>query len=153
MSGNYASSGITVAWNGEDISEGYRGITLSPKNDLQEASYDLKGRRTLSQIADQSATLSITYTQTEYTLRQLERASAALQLTREFVSVPTEGLIIFDDPTDSTGSFVAWNVALMSMGDEEWADVVGERTVMFDVEKLIRTDNPVSVVASIAQYL
>lgn len=155
MSGNYASGGITMAWNGQDISEGYKGIDLDPKNNLQEASYDLKGKRTLSQIADQSATLSVTYTQTDNTVKQLETAASALQLTREFIQVPIEGegVIIFEDPTGNTGSFVAWNVALTSTGSESWAASVGERTVTFDVEKLIRHEDPASVLANIAQYL
>ncbi|CAH9012527.1 conserved hypothetical protein [Vibrio phage 424E50-1] len=153
MSGNYASGGITMAWNGEDISEGYQGINLSPKGDLQEASYDLKGKRTLSQLADQSATLTVTYTQTENTVKNLETAASALQLTREFISVPTEGVILFEDPTGNTGSFLAWNVALLSTGDEDWAATVGERTVTFDVEKLIRHKDPASVLSNIAQYL
>ncbi len=153
MSGNYASSGITMAWNGMDISDGYQGISLEPKGDLQAASYDLKGRRTLSQMADQSYTLTVTYTQTDDTVKDLETAASALQLTREFVSVPTEGIIVFDDPTGNTGSFVAWNVALLSTGSEEWADVVGEREVTFDVEKVIRHKDPASILASIAQYL
>lgn len=153
MSGNYASSGLTLAWNNIDCSEGYRGISIARAGDLQEASYDLKGRRTLSQLANQSAVITVTYTQTDETLKQLDTAAAALQLTREFVSVPTEGVMIFKDPTGSTASFVAWNVALLSTGDEEFADVVGEREVKWDCEKLIRHEDPAEVLANIAQYL
>ncbi len=153
MSGNYASSGYTLAWNNIDISEGYKGIAIARAGDLVEASYDLKGRRTLSTLANQSAVLTVTYTQTDDTLKKLDTAAASLQLAREFISVPTEGVLVFEDPTGSTGSFVAWNVALLSTGDEEFAETVGEREVKWDCEKLIRHEDPASVLANIAQYL
>ncbi|AGH32174.1 hypothetical protein VPHG_00107 [Vibrio phage 11895-B1] len=153
MSDNYASGGLTLSWNGIDISDGFQGLQVNRAGNLVDASYDLRGRRTLSTLANQSAEIVITYTQTDDTLKKLDTAAAALQLAREFISVPTEGVLIFKDVTGSTGSFVAWNLALLSTGDEEWADVVGTREVTFDCEKLIRTDDPVSVLANIASYL
>lgn len=153
MSGNYASGSLTLAWNNEDISEGFQGLQINRAEDLQTASYDLRGKRTLSQNANQSAEIVITYTQTDDTLKKLDTAAASLQLMREFISVPTEGVLVFEDATGNTGSFVAWNVALLSTGDEEFAEVVGTREVRFDAEKLIRHKDPASVLANIAQYI
>lgn len=153
MSANYASSGITLTWNKISIADGFQGMQINRAGNLVEASYDLRGRRTLSTLANQSAEIVITYTQTDDTLKKLDKAAAALQLVRGTYSVPYEGVLLFKDRTGGTGSFVAWGVTLLSTGDEEWADVVGTREVTFDCEKLIRTDDPVSVLANIASYL
>lgn len=153
MSGNYASGSLTLAWNTEDISDGLQGVQINKAGALQEASFDLRGRRTLSQLANQSADIVVTYTQTDETLKNLDTAASSLQLMREFIQIPTEGVLIFEDATDNTGSWVAWNVALMDTGDEEWAEVVGTREITFNAEKLIRHKDPASVLANIAQYI
>lgn len=153
MSGNYASSGLTLSWNGIDCSNGLQGMTTSKNGDLQEMTFDLKGRATLSQLADQGGVITATYTQTDATLKTLDTAAASVQLMNEFVEVPFQGFLVFQDTTGNTGNFVAVNAAIISTGDETWADVVGEREVTWHCEKLIRSDNVADVMANLAQYL
>jgi len=153
MSGNYASAGISINYNGMDISSGFQSANVSKNGDLQEVSFDLKGRMTISQLADQGGTIEIEYTQTDESLKKLDKMGAGVMLVSEFFEIPFQGLMTFKDPTGNTGSFVAFNTVITSLGDESWGNVVGTRTVSFKCERLIRTDNPLDVLANITQYL
>lgn len=153
MSGNYASAGISIVYNGMNISEGFQGATTSKNNDLQEVSFDLKGRMTISQLANQGGTITITYTQTSESLKKIDAMSSGIQLVSEAYELPFQGILLFDDPTGNTGSFLAYNAVILNTGDEEWGSVVGERQATWSCEKLIYTDNPLDVLANIASYL
>lgn len=153
MAGNYASSGLSLVWNGEDLSRGLMGATSSPNGDLQEMSFDLKGESTLSQFANQGGVITATYKQTSETLKTIDSFAAGVQLMSEFVETPFQGFLTFKDETGNTGNFVAYKAAIISTGDEAWAEVVGEREITWHCEKLIRTDNVADVMANLAQYL
>ena len=150
---NYASSTLTLAWNGIDLSDGLQGAGTSKNGDLQEVSFDLRGKMTTSQLANQGGVITATYTQNSETLRKLDTAGALVQKVGESFELPSIGLLVFEDPVGKTGNFVAWNAVLISTGDEEWGETVGEREVTWACEKLIRHDNPATVVANIADYL
>lgn len=153
MARPYASAGLTLSWNGIDIGKGFNGIELTMNGNLTESSWDLRGKKTTSQLANQGAQLSIEYVQTEAILEDLDAAAANLQLMGEHFPIPTQGVLVFNDPLGTTGKFVAWDVSLISTGDETWSEVVGSRSILFDCEKLIRTNDPASVLANIAQYV
>lgn len=153
MSGNYASAGINIVYNGMKISEGFQGAGTSKNGDLQSVSFDLKGRMTISQLADQGGTVTITYTQTSESLKKIDKMASGIQLVAEGYELPFQGILLFDDPTGNTGSFLAYNSVILSTGDESWAEAVGEREVTWACEKLIYTDNPLDVLANIAAYL
>lgn len=150
---NYASASLNLAWNGIDLSDGLQGAGASKNGDLQEVSFDLKGKMTTSQLANQGGVITATYTQNSETLRKLDTAASGIQKVGANFEVPTQGLLVFEDPVGKTGNFVAWNAVLISTGDEEWGETVGEREVTWACEKLIRHDNPAIVVANIAEYL
>lgn len=153
MSGNYASSGLTIAYNGQKLSEGFRGATTSKNGDLVQVDFDLQGRQTVSTLANQGGTINITYTQTSDSLKKWDKMASGMQLVKEFFSVPYEGTLVMDDPLGHTANFVAINCVILNTGDESWGDAVGEREISLSAEKIIYTDNVADVIANLASYL
>lgn len=147
----YDSGAITSNWNGIDLSKGFEGITKSMNGGLKSYKWDLKGERTTSRLANQGGTIEFTFTQTADVVEDLDKYIAGEQLLSEFVTIPYEGLLFFEDKTKSTGNFVALGASLESTGDEEWAEEVGSRTFMFNCSKIIMGNVP-DILANLAQY-
>ena len=149
---NYSSAEHTLSWNGIKLSEGYEGSSITPNGDLVEVHFDLKGRMHKSRLANQGGVITVTYVQGCESLKKIDDVSSGLQLLGEFYETGFDGIFMFEDPVASN-SFVAWNATLISTGDIENADVIGQRTPTWHCEKLIRTSSPLDVIANIAAYL
>lgn len=148
----FDSGAITSNWNGIDLSKGVESITKSKNGDLKSYKYAIDGTRTVSRLANQGGTVEFTFVQTADVVSALDTYISGEQLLSEFVAIPFEGLLFFEDKTKSTGNFVGFNASLQSAGDEEWGEEVGSRTFIFECEKLI-FGNPVDIMANLAQYI
>lgn len=149
---NYASSSHTVTWNKIDLTDGYLGANLSKAGDLIQMDIDLLGNPCVSTLADQSGTFTVTYRQGSESLKKLDRIAAGQQLAGELVEIPYMGFITFKDPIQGD-SFLGWNAVLQSVGDSDWAEAAGERTVTFRVAKVINTDDPIQAMANLASFI
>ncbi|AUR89079.1 hypothetical protein NVP1121O_051 [Vibrio phage 1.121.O._10N.286.46.C4] len=149
---NYASASHSIVFNGEDVTAGYLGATLSKAGDLQQMDIDLQGNASLTQLADQSGTFTVTYRQGCESLKLIDKWASGIQLVGENFALPFQGLITHDDPINGN-TFVGYNAAIVNTGDRAWADVIGERTVTWRVAKVIETDNVVDVLANLQSFL
>lgn len=149
---NYASASQRITWNGVNLTDGYLGSNLSKAGDLQQMDIDLMGNACVSQLADQSGTYTITLRQGSEALKRIDQIAAGVQLIGDVFSIPFQGVITHEDPVQGA-SFVGWNACLVSVGDSDWAATAGERTVSFRISKVINTDDPISVLANIKDFV
>lgn len=149
---NYASSSHTITWNKLDLTEGYLGASLSKAGQLAQMDIDLLGNPCVSTLADQSGEFTVNYRQGSSSLKKLDRIAAGQQLAGELVEIPYMGFITFKDPIQGD-SFLGWQATLVSVGDSNWAEAAGERTVTFRVAKVINTDDPIQTMANLAGFI
>lgn len=149
---NYASASHVITFQGEDLTEGYLGAEITKAGDLQQMDIDLLGNSTISQLADQSGTFTVTYRQGSESLKIIDKWASGIQLIGDSFKIPFQGIISHKDPINGE-SFVGWNAVLVNTGDRTWAASAGERTVTFRVGKVIETDDPLSILANIKGYL
>ena len=149
---NYASASHLITWNGLSLNDGYLGASLTKAGDLQQMDIDLMGNPCVSQLADQSGTYELTLRQGSEALKRIDKIAAGIQLVGDVFEIPFQGIITHSDPIQGD-SFVGWNAILTSVGDTNWAEAAGERTVTFRIAKVINTDNPLDVLANIKGFI
>lgn len=149
---NYASASHSITFNKVDITEGYLGASLSMEGDLQQLDIDLLGNGCWSQLADQSATFTVTYRQNAKSLETIDSWASGMQAVGSNFNVPFQGLLQHVDPVGGQ-SFIGFNAAITNTGDREWAEAVGERTVTWRITRCIQTNNPLDVLAQSTKYI
>lgn len=149
---NYASASHSITYNGRDISEGYMGASLTKSGDLQQMDIDLLGNSCISQLADQSGEVTVTYRQGCESLKVIDQWANGVQLVGDSYELPFQGIFTHDDPI-SGNTFVGWNAVLVSAGDIAWAEVAGTREVRWRITKVLNTSDATSVMSAIKSYL
>ncbi|AGG57820.1 hypothetical protein VPBG_00048 [Vibrio phage helene 12B3] len=149
---NYASASHSLTFNKEDLTDGYLGASLTMAGDLQQLDIDLLGNGCWSQLADQSATFTVTYRQGCKSLEKIDSWASGIQAVGANFNIPFQGLLQHEDPIQGQ-SFVGFNAAITNTGDRTWAEAVGERTVTWRITRCIQTNDPIDVLANVAKYV
>lgn len=154
--GVFASGRLLITWNGIDLSEGWGEdtfLTITPNGDIREVMIGADGNGTISELADMSATIELTLSQTADVIKTINKIEAAERVVRDNTGVPASGFFTVEDPLGSTANFVCLETVMLSSGAHEWAKTAGERVFRWHTTRYIPTDDPATVLSNIQAYI
>lgn len=151
----YASGNFKAAWNGVKLNTGWgddQFLTVTPNGALKEVAIGADGFMSISKLADQGGTITMTFKQTAEVLKDIDKIAAGEQLVGEFYELPYTGAFTFEDPSGNVDNFYAHNAVLIDRGTHEHQKVMGERTITWACERLIY-GTPADIIPVINQYI
>lgn len=152
MSYTYEAGNVDVNWSGIDLSTGWGEdtfLTITPNSDRVEATAGAGGERTYSKIADKSATIEMTFTQTADVIKEIGGVAGIQDLIGADLEFAPFKVV---DGTGKSVNFVCENAVLMSVSEVTFGRAAGERTFTWDCEFYIMSDDPATITNAFDQY-
>jgi hypothetical protein len=153
----YESANIDASWGvgsaAVDLTKGWADntfLTVVQIGPMLDTSFGADGQMGVSKMAAKGGTISLTLKQTAPLNKELARI-AKLQMARGAPVVAAPFKVI--DKTAGSAHFVALNAVLSAQADHEFADVMGEKTWVWTCESFIAADDPVTLVASVTDWI
>jgi hypothetical protein len=154
--GVFASGRLNIAWNSVNLSDGWGSdvfLKITPNGDVREVTIGADGNGTISELADMSAIIELTLTQTSDNNKTIHAIESAERAVRDFTGKPYAGFFSVEDPLGSTPAVVAFETVYLGSGGQEWGKTAGEITHRWHTTKYFPTDDPAKIMSNIQAYI
>ena len=153
MNGQYGAGSVKVNWNTIDLSTGWGTdtfLSIEHTGAYCELIIGAGGQGTPVQLADRSAKITMTFTQTAPVNKDLAKA-AALQ-AQIGAAIPVAPFVV-EDQLGHTTNFVAFNAILTEGSNQTFSKSAGEKTWVWMAESYFDTEDPVTFQSTISNWI